>query len=539
MSDRHDISSHYDAVVVGGGHNGLVAAAYLARAGQSVLVLERRRSLGGAAVSEASFPGVDVRLSRYAYLVSLFPRAIAQDLGLSFQARQRTIASCTPYERAGVAEALVISNVDEDRSRCSFESLAGAADWRGYLDLLALERTLAARVWPSLLGPLRTREEWRSSLSGSEERWAWDALVEVPVGKTIERFVQNDLARGLIFTDAKIGVFTHPDDASLLQNRCFLLHVVGQGTGEWQVPIGGMGSLVDALTERAAEAGVCLITSAEVDAIHLGAPSHSVVFRLDGDDRERTVEATRVLVNAGPQVFDCLLGLARQSCPADEGSVAKVNLLLRRLPRLKSHVDPGDAFRGTFHVDESYAEMRVSYRQAAAGVLPERPPFECYCHTLTDDSILGLDLRQAGYHTLTLFGLDVPYRLFEADHDSTRTDLLRRYLRGLNRHLVEPIEECLALDGSGRPCVESKTPIDLERELLLNRGNIFHSAPSWFFTDDANLSGTWGVETRFDRIYRCGASAARGGGVSGIPGRNAARCIFQELRLSGRLPSSG
>jgi phytoene dehydrogenase-like protein len=522
-----DRSSRYDAVVVGGGHNGLVAAAYLARGGLSVLVLERNGRLGGAAVSEAIFAGRDARLSRYAYLICLFPQGIADDLDLRVKRRRRAIASCTPYERGGGRAALILSNVDEERSRKSFEALAGPSDWRGYQAFLSLQAALAERIWPSLLEPLRTRAAWQSSLTSAVERQAWDAFVEQPLGHAIEEHVRNDLVRGLIFTDAKIGVFTHPGDPSLLQNRCFLLHVVGQGTGEWQVPVGGMGSLVDGLVESAKNGGAQLLTGAAVEAIHPGTPLHSIVFRLDGE--EHIVEASRVLVNASPSVFDRLLGIAHVSRPGDEGSVGKINLLLRRLPRPKAAVDPRDAFRGTFHVDESYDELRASYRQAAAGQLPDRPPFETYCHTLTDDSILGPDLREAGYHTLTLFGLDAPYRLFESDNESTRSELLRRYFHGLNRQLDEPLEDCLALDRDGHRCVEIKTPIDLERELGLDHGNIFHGAPSWFFAEYADQSGRWGVETLFERIYRCGSSALRGGAVSGIPGHNAAKCIFEEM----------
>jgi len=392
-----------------------------------------------------------------------------------------------------------------------------------------LEQAIAARIWPSFLEPLRSRAAWTASLAGSRERQAWNAFVERPLGEALARLVPDDLVRGLVFTDAKIGLFTHPDDPTLLQNRCFIYHVVGQGTGEWQVPVGGMGALVTALTFSAREAGAHFVTGANVEAIHRGAPRHTVVFRRADDDHEQVVEATRVLVNAGPQVFDRLLGLPHQERPGDEGSVCKVNLLLRRLPRLKAHVDPRDAFCGTFHVDESDDQMRRSYQQAAAGQLSDRPPVDLYCHTLTDDSILGPSLRDAGYHTLTMFGLDVPYRLFASDHDATKAELLRRYLRGLNQHLAEPIEECLAVDRDGNPCLEIKTPVDLERELALNRGNIFHSALSWFFADDPAQVGTWGVETPYERIYRCGSSATRGGAVSGIPGHNAARCIFGEL----------
>jgi phytoene dehydrogenase-like protein len=176
--------------------------------------------------------------------------------------------------------------------------------------------------------------------------------------------------------------------------------------------------------------------------------------------------------------------------------------------------------------------MQASYKQAAAGQIPDEPPAELYCHTLTDDSILGSELREAGYHTLTLFGLDVPYRLFERDHDTKKTELKDRYLRSLNRVLADPIEECLATDSRGQPCIEVKSPQDLERDLALNRGNIFHQSLSWFFVDDAEEARTWGVETPYERIYRCGSSAVRGGAVSGIPGRNAAQCIFDELRIS-------
>jgi phytoene dehydrogenase-like protein len=244
------------------------------------------------------------------------------------------------------------------------------------------------------------------------------------------------------------------------------------------------------------------------------------------------VEATRVLVNAGPQVFDRLLGRPHHDAPADEGSVCKVNMLLRRLPRLKAGVTPRDAFAGTFHVDESYEEMGASYRQAAAGQIPERAPGEVYCHSLTDDSILGPDLREAGYQTLTLFGLDAPYRLFDAENEETKAAYLRRYLEGLNRVLAEPIEDCLAVGERGEPCLEIKSPVDLECELALNRGNIFHGELSWFFAEQPEDAGRWGVETAYERIYRAGASAMRGGGVSGIPGRNAAHCIFEELGLT-------
>jgi phytoene dehydrogenase-like protein len=526
-----EFRTHYDAVIVGGGHNGLVAAAYLTRAGLSILLLERNSELGGATSSQRIFPDMDARLSRYSYLISLLPPRIIDDLGLHFSTRRRSIASCTPYERNGGHGALLLSYADDARSHASFQTLAGDVDWRGYQAFRELEHVLAARVWPSLLQPLQSRQDWERSLATPREREAWEAFVERPLGETLERCIRNDLVRGLLFSDGKIGVFTHPHDETLLQNRCFILHTIGNGTGEWNVPIGGMGALVDALATSAREGGAQLVTEAPVERVHTGAPNHTVVFR--HDEGEHAVEATRVLVNAGPQVFDRLFGLAHVHDPADEGSVCKVNMLLRRLPCHRARqIDPREAFAGTFHIHESYDHLRGTYRQAEAGQIPDRPPAEIYCHTLTDDSILGPELRGAGYHTLTLFGLDLPYRLLETDHDAKKAELLRRYLRGLNEVLDEPIEECLAVDAHGNPCIEIKTPQDLERDLALNRGNIFQSTLSWFFADNPDDAGTWGVETPYERVYRCGSSALRGGAVSGIPGHNTARRIFDELRLS-------
>jgi phytoene dehydrogenase-like protein len=517
-------------VVVGGGHNGLVAAAYLAHAGRSVLVLERNPEVGGATASHRIFPGMDANLSRYSYLVSLLPRTIGEELGLAFAPRRRRIASCTPYEQDGRARALLLSNVDLAASDAALRATAGDADLRGYQALMELERAFARLVWPSLLEPLRSRAAWCDSLRTPLERAAWEAFMERPLGEALERHVQSDLLRGVLMTDGKIGIFTHPHEESLLQNRCFIFHTIGNGTGEWQVPVGGMGVLVETLVGSAHAGGAEIETDAPVEAIHIGAPRHTVVFH--HDDGERSVEATRVLVCAGPQVFARLLGETYAPTPLDEGSVCKVNMLLCRLPRLRAaDVDPAEAFAGTFHVDESYSQMQESYRQAAGGELPATPPFEIYCHTLTDRSILGPELRDTGYHTLTLFGLDVPYRLFEMDHKARRAEVLRRYLQGLNRMLAEPIEDCLARDVNGDPCIEIKTPRDLERDLALNRGNIFHGALSWFFAEDDAQVGAWGVETRYERVYRCGSSALRGGAVSGIPGRNAARCIFNELRV--------
>jgi phytoene dehydrogenase-like protein len=528
------LRTRYDAVVIGSGHNGLVAAAYLARAGQSVLVLERNDWLGGATASQRVFPDYEAYLSRYSYLVSLLPSVILEELGLAFETRRRRTASFTAYQdAAGAARGLVLSNVDPARSRASMHELTGSDEaWTTYQRLLELEAALAARVWPTFLEPLRTRAEMQALLTTAAEREAWAAFVERPLGEALERFAEHDVLRGLLLTDGKIGVFTHAHDPTLLQNRCFLYHVVGNGTGEWRVPVGGMRALVNALVDRGRECGVAYLTDAPATRVHLGGAAHAVTFVHDG--REVTVDATRVLVNAAPRAFAELLGEPWRPRPSDEGSVIKVNMLLRRLPRVKAQgVSSEEAFAGSFHIDEGYAQMQRSYEMALRGDVPVPAPAEIYCHTLTDDSILAPDLRAQGYQTLTLFGLDMPYRLFDnAEHEARKDRVRSLYLAALNRICDEPFEDCLARDAQGHLCLEVKSPQDIEREVGHDLGNIFHDTLTWPFTDDAAEAGTWGVETAHARVYRCGSSAVRGGAVSGIPGRNTARRIFEELGRS-------
>ncbi len=523
--DVSQIKSTYDAVVVGSGHNGLVAAAYLARAGKSVLVLEKNETLGGATASQRVFPDYDAYLSRYSYLVSLLPPKIIDDLGLKFQTKQRRTASYTPY--AHNSRGLVLSNVDRCRSQASMRELTGSDQaWSDYERLLSLEVAIARQFWPTLLEPMRSREEFQARMTTPLEREAWTSFVEEPLGRVIERHADHDALRGLLMTDGKIGVLTEPEDPSLVQNRCFLYHVIGGGDGEWRVPVGGMRSLVDALVDACRSEHVDFATAAEVSRVEVGPSMHAVSFDLNG--QACTVAAEHVLVNAGPKTFARLLGSPWQATTADEGSVIKINMLLKRLPKVRAAgVSSEEAFAGSFHIDEGYEQMKASYRAACGGRIPDPAPGEIYCHTLTDTSILSEDLRAEGFHTLTLFGLDMPYRLFTEDHDGRRELVLNRYLEGLDRICDESFRDCLALDRDGQPCIEIKTPQDLEREVDLDQGNIFHNAPSWFFAERAEDVGTWGVETEFPRVYRAGSSALRGGAVSGIPGHNSAMCILQ------------
>jgi phytoene dehydrogenase-like protein len=523
------IKPKYDVVILGAGHNGLVAASYLARAGLSVLLLEKNDYIGGATTSQKLFPDYDARLSRYSYLVSLLPDKIIHDLGLKLELRSRTIASFTPYQRDDAHHGLLLSNVSETVSRASLGELAGNdTEFEQLKKFYALARIFADQLWDTMLRPLRARKEVEQQFHKDPlAREAWRSLVEEPLGLAIERYLQDDLLRGVVFTDGKIGVFTHPHDRTLLQNRCFLYHLMGNRTGEWKVPVGGMGRVVEELTRVAAGHGAEMHTNVRLKALDFSSQTRTVQFELD--DHSHTVDATFVLVNFGANVLAQFLQKPHQPDATHEGSVVKINMLLHRLPRLRaSGTSVTDAFSGTFHIDEGYEQMKRSHQQAAQMQLPEKIPCEIYCHTLTDDSILSPELRTRGFNTLTLFALDTPWRLFSQDNREMRLRATRKCLDGLNAYLAEPIEECLAVAKDGELCIETKTPVDLEEELGLYRGNIFHAALAFPFAENSDAVGSWGVETEYPNVFICGSSARRGGAVSGIPGHNAAMKILTQ-----------
>ena len=512
VADRDDV----DVVIVGGGHNGLVAAAYLARAGLRVRLLERLAEVGGAAVSAQIFDGVDARLSRYAYLVSLLPARITDDLGAAVRLARRPYSSYTPDPAAAGRTGLLVG------PQSTFGAVGAHDDERAFAAFYRRCRLVTERLWPTLLEPLRTREQARREVvdgGDSQAAAAWREMVDRPIGHAIADAIGNDLVRGVVATDALIGTFARLDDPSLQQNVCFLYHLIGGGTGEWHVPVGGMGAVSAALAAAAVGAGAEIITGAEVYAID---PNGEVHYRRHDD--EHAVRGRFVLAGVTPAVLAGLLG--ERSPASDHGAQVKVNMVLRRLPRLRDDgVTPEQAFGGTLHVNETWTQLETAYSRAAANVLPDPLPCEIYCHSLTDPSILSPALRESGAATLTVFGLHTPHAL-----SASRDLLTDAVLNSLNCVLAEPIQDVVMTDANGLRCIETTTTRDLEHALGMTGGNIFHGALRWPFADDDDLLDTparqWGVETAHERILLCGAGARRGGAVSGIGGHNAAMAVL-------------
>ena len=488
-------------------------------------LLERLGHVGGAAVSARAFEGVDVRVSRYSYLVSLLPSRIVHDLGAAVRLAGRRFSSYTPDPASDGRSGLLIGRPD------TFAAIGAAGDERGFATFYQRCRLVTERLWPTLIEPLRTREQARKHvLAGGDPdaSAAWRAMVDEPIGHAIADAVGNDLIRGVIATDALIGTFARVDDPSLMQNICFLYHVLGGGTGDWDVPLGGMGAVTAALASAAVHHGAEITTGAEVYAVD---PNGGVRYRIG--DGEHLVRGRFVLAGVTPAALAGLLG--EKSAPLAQGAQVKVNLVLRRLPRLRDDsVSPEQAFTGTFHVNETWTQLDTAYSRAAAGHVPDPLPCEAYCHSLTDPSILSAGLRESGAHTMTVFGLHTPHSLFDGTYSGALRDRLTDgVLASLNSVLAEPIQDLLMRDAHGRPCIETTTTLDLHRTLAMTAGNIFHGALSWPFADDDDPLDTparrWGVATAHDRIMLCGSGARRGGAVSGIGGHNAAMAVLASL----------
>jgi len=326
MPGSTTIPTRADVVIVGGGHNGLTAAAYLARAGVDVVVLERSDHFGGAAVSAQAFDGVDARLSRYSYLVSLMPQQIIDDLSLPIQLIRRRYSSYTPLP--GEATGLLVDTQDEERTRASFAAIGAEDEYDTFVSFYRDCETVARALFPTMLSPLITRSEVHRIIElAAPGAGLFEKFFDTRIEDLVEHTFCHDLVKGVVLTDSLIGTFPE-DESDFATTICFLYHVIGGGTGDWDVPVGGMGAVSTSLEWAARKAGAALFSHASVSSIA------DQVVRGEHDGEAFEIAAQVVVSAVAPAVLDSLSGKSQEH--SVEGAQVKVNLLLSRLPQLRN-----------------------------------------------------------------------------------------------------------------------------------------------------------------------------------------------------------
>jgi phytoene dehydrogenase-like protein len=505
--------------VVGAGHNGLVCACYLQRAGLRVLVLERSDRVGGACVTEELFPGF--RISTASYSLSLLVPEVVDELGLKLDVRPKDPELFAPYEGGG---GLTLWR-DRTRRRAAVAAVSPA-------DADALERwdelwQEAARVFQPLLAFPATRKQARRVFRASEVEGLFKKTVTGSIASLCEEYFESDLMQGLMASQGIIGSAAGPRTPGTAY--VYLHHAFGQAAGEtgtWGFVRGGMGAITEQLAQVFRAAGGEIRLEAEVDSIRSGANARTggVVLR-SGEE----IEALTVCCNADPKrALKMLSGLRLprefvedvELLPTD-GTVVKVNCALSGLPRfLGVEGDgsaPGPEHLGTITVSPSIDYLERAARDAAEGRPAEEMFLEAWIQTASEP-----ELAPPGKHTLSVFAQYAPYALSEGTWDERREEIGDRVLGTLERYapgLGDLVEDRLVLG-----------PPDLEARFGLTGGNIFHGEilPDWLF--EKRPANPWHRHrSPVPGFYLCGSGTHPGGGVCGAPGRNAARAVLADL----------
>jgi phytoene dehydrogenase-like protein len=534
--------SRYDAIVIGAGHNGLVTACYLARAGLRVLVLERRHVVGGACVTEETFPGYKV--STAAYVNSLFHTTIVRDLKLAsygYEVLARDPSSFTPFPDG----RSLMMGPDADLTRREIAKFS-ARDAETYPRYEAMLERVAAVVEPTLTmtppdllrpGP----SDFKTLLSlGRSLRHLGDGAgeaVEILTGAArpiLDRWFDAEELKGTLATDAIIGAMASPS----MQGTAYVLfhHVMGEAGGKrgvWGYMRGGMGGLTQSLAAVARDLGADIRCEAEVARILVQDGRAAGVALTSGDEYLAPIVAS----NADARVtFLGLLDRAALPEPfvADVERISyasaslKINVALAELPNFQAvpGPTPGPQHRGTIHIcpDQDYIER--AFDDAKYGRASQEPVLECTIPSVVDPTV-----APPGRHLMSIFVQYAPYELRDGSWDDQREAFADRCFDVLNEYA--PNFKAAVLDR------QVLTPLDLERVFNLTGGNIFQGAmtPGQLFAFRP-VPGYARYRTPLEGLYLCGAAAHPGGGVMGTPGLNAAREILGHRSLRARITSS-
>jgi phytoene dehydrogenase-like protein len=528
------VTGHADVVVVGGGHNGLVAASYLARAGLETVVCERRDVLGGAAVSEHPF-GPDYTVTSLSYVISLLPADLVRDLRLEQHGYH--VYPQGPYfaPRRDGRYLRLPDNPVQRRAAIARFSARDADAYVGYQEYLAgLGRVLGPLLHqiPPRLGSRRPQDLLRQArllaqLRAVDERGAVDVtrLLTESIADLVEGYFESDAMRGLLSVSGVIGTWAGPRSAGTAY--VMLHHHIGEAGGQagaWGFPRGGMGAVTGALARAARMYGAQVRTGAEVARIRTRDGRVTGVTLASGE----SIDAPAVVTTAHPQI-----SFLRLVDPSElpDGFVAdirrwrsrsgtvKINLALDRLPVFASHPEPDPSvYGGTIVLAESLDDIETAFQQAVSGTPADLPFADICIPSVFDDS-----LAPAGRHVMSLFTQWVPCSYAEERHDAELEAYADRVLAR-----VEAVAPGFADSVRHRQVIG---PRQMQEEYGLIGGNIFHgelALGQMFHARPA--AGYADLRTPVRGLYQAGSATHGGGGVTGIPGRNVVRQILADRR---------
>jgi len=520
----------YDAIIVGGGHNGLVCAAYLARAGKKVVVLERRERIGGAALSEEVFPGF--RFSVFSYVVSLLRSEIIRELELPRHGLHILPLESTLTPLPGGDYLAQWNDHDQNRRELARHSPRDAEAYdefgrelhlmaRAIKPMLAMAPPDPASLAPGNLLELAKLRRYFRDL-GSAKFHALHRLLTLSSADYLDRWFECEALKATKSASGIIGTMLGPRSPGTAY--VLLHHYMGELDGvfrAWGFARGGNGSVSEAIAGAARAAGAEIRTNAPVARVLVSGGRATGVVLENGEE----LKASLVVSGADPRrTFLGLVG--EKELPGDfvaairrfrfRGSSAKVNLALGELPRFTCLPEPGAHLRGAFSISPSIDYLERAYDDAKYGEISRRPYMD-----IVIPSMLDPGMAPPGKHVMSIFVQYAPYHLSGGWNDARREQL--------GDAVIDTLAEYAPNIRSAILHRQVVTPADIERIVGLSEGNIFQgelSLQQMFFLRPAPAWARY--QTPIAGLWQCGAGTHPGGGVMGASGRNAAAAILRE-----------